>query len=93
TQEVVPGFGTDATPETLRRNRRPPRSEGRSESSSRAPARNVAPDGFDFDRPYAASADDKAPAAGVLTAASTATPARSARRAAPLAVLLGGSGR
>ncbi|MFA9439804.1 DEAD/DEAH box helicase, partial [Uliginosibacterium sp. sgz301328] len=25
TQEVVPGFGTDATPETLRRNRRPPR--------------------------------------------------------------------
>ncbi|MFT4171877.1 MAG: DEAD/DEAH box helicase [Rhodocyclaceae bacterium] len=96
-QEIVAGFGADASPDTLRRNRRPtrePRENRESRDSTpvnRPAARNVAADGFDFDRPYAAS--DKAPRTVSLAAAAASNSVRGGRRNAPLAFLLGGTGR
>lgn len=77
-QEVVAGFGPDVSPEQVRRSRRPAR-------PAAPPAAQVAPDGFDFSRPYEATAGE------VSAPAKSTGPRRKSGRA--VAVLLGGSGR
>ncbi|WP_341679048.1 DEAD/DEAH box helicase [Niveibacterium sp. SC-1] len=83
-QEAVPGFDGDATPDTTRRILRNQRADKLA---------NVAPDGFDFSRPYDASGDASAASADAPEEALAAghTPGRRAGR--PVAVLLGGTGR
>jgi len=87
-QEVVAGFDGEATPDTTRRILRNQRNDKLA---------NIAPDGFDFSRPYAADADKAAGAApsgavsGEDKASAPRTPGRRAGR--PVAVLLGGTGR
>ncbi len=76
-QETVPGFDASATPDSTRRILRNQAADRRA---------HVTPDGFDFNRPYAASESaDDIPLPGKQALAGPAN--------RPLAVLLGGSGR
>ncbi len=79
-QEVVPGFDAQATPDSTRRILRNQAADRRAQ---------IAPDGFDFSRPYAAIE------AGVAVEAKPTKehvfPPR--KSSGPVAVLLGGSGR
>jgi ATP-dependent RNA helicase RhlE len=78
-QETVAGFDSQATPDSTRRILRNQAADRRAQ---------VAPDGFDFSRPYAANAADE-PAAEK----SAQKPALTKRAGKPVAVLLGGTGR
>jgi ATP-dependent RNA helicase RhlE len=80
-QETVAGFDTQATPDSARRILRNQAADRRAQ---------VAPDGFDFSRPYAAVSNvaDEKPASPALS-----KPALTRRAGRPVAVLLGGSGR
>ncbi|MDB5816231.1 MAG: box helicase [Rhodocyclales bacterium] len=96
-QEHVPGFGPDTKPEELPRARRSRPSErgepASSERGARPPRQRhapsmVAPDGFDFSRPYASSIEEGAAASATDEAA---MPPRGKGRS--VAFLLGGSGK
>ncbi len=100
TQEVVPGFGSDATVDSARRilrnqhaDRRAHTSPDREEPRHAAPATlerkpNLAADGFDFNRPYAES--ESAPVAAENAISQPSAPRKAGR---PIPVLLGGNGR
>ncbi|MEC5397872.1 DEAD/DEAH box helicase [Uliginosibacterium sp. H1] len=96
-QEVVEGFGPTTSPDDLPR-RRPRRESSPSRSEPRSEARYtprptpktsmVAADGFDFSRPYEGTANGEGAAD-----AKPVKPEAGKRANAPVAFLLGGSGR
>ena len=79
TQQIVPGYGPETTVEELRRFRR----------THNRPQREVAPDGFDFSRPYGSAPLSSA----TPTKAATPAPASNKPGVRAVAVLLGGNGR
>ncbi|MEN3112516.1 DEAD/DEAH box helicase [Uliginosibacterium paludis] len=73
-QQIVPGYGPETSSEDLRRFR----------NTHSRPKAAVAPDGFDFNRPYAANSDSSSSSKGKQAPQ---------RRNPAVAVLLGGSGK
>lgn len=101
-QHTVPGFDAEASPDSAYRVVRNQGADRRAANASRAastsvprgtsaprPRSTVAPDGFDFSRPYTAKESDQPPA----EATESTGELRPVRANRPVAFLLGGRGR